>query len=67
MQDFRIEDVQRLVVRPGEILLVTIPAHTTVEDAEYIKGIFKAKLPEGVEVVVKTPDVDAAVVAGDTA
>lgn len=54
-EPFEIEDVKRLNVAPGDVLLVTVPQHTTMEQAAYIKNAFETQLP--VRVVVMSSGV----------
>jgi hypothetical protein len=60
-----IEDIRRLVVNPGEMLVVRVPRGTTAEGAAQVKDRVKAVLPDGVRVLVAPVDVDFEVVSGD--
>lgn len=53
-----LQDVRRLDVSPGEVLLVTVPSHTTADQAAEMRDQLGAVLPDGVQVIFKTPDVD---------
>ena len=56
-----IEDVKRLVVRPGEQLVVTLPADTTPRQFEEVTELLKGKFPEGA-VLVTTSNISLQVV-----
>lgn len=60
MSKIEIEDVKRLNVGPGDVLLVTVPSGTTPERANDIRNRFETRLP--VRVLVKTADVQVQVV-----
>lgn len=52
MMAFELEDIKRLVVKPGEVLLVTLPQGGDFDvDFPSIKEVFTKVLP-GVEVIV---------------
>lgn len=55
-----IEDVERLNVQPGDVLLVTVPSGTTPERAKDVLNRFETRLP--VRVIVKTADIQVQVV-----
>src|SRR5262245_64920085 len=59
-----IEDVQRLDVRPGDVLLVTVPADTTPDQVTRLVEVFESRLPD-VRVIVKGTSVGVEVVAAD--
>jgi hypothetical protein len=54
-ETFDIEDIKRLDVKPGDVLLVTVPRQMTAEAAERVKNAFETNLP--IRVLVKTSDV----------
>lgn len=58
----QIEDVKRLYVKAGDVLLVTVPAHTTNHVAEYIKEQFEKHLPD-VKVIIMTTGIAVGVVS----
>lgn len=60
-----VEDVQRLNVKPGDVLLVTVPRTTPPEAAQRIKNTFETQLP--IRVLVKSADVQVEVVTEDGA
>jgi hypothetical protein len=62
-----IEDVRRLVVHPGEMLVVRVPVGTSVERARHISDSVQANVPDGVRVLIAMGDVDFEVVSGDLA
>lgn len=62
-----IEEIRRLVVHPGEMLVVHVPVGTTAEIAARISDRVKANVPDGVRVLIATGDVDFEVVSGDPA
>lgn len=55
MSKIEIEDVQRLDVQPGDVLLVTVPEGTTQADAERIRAGFETALP--VRVLLKSQNI----------
>lgn len=59
MDKIEIEDVQRLNVQPGDVLLVTVPPGTSEEIVNRIRNKFETTLP--VRVLVKTSDVQVEV------
>lgn len=63
MATFEIEDIQRLKVQPGDVLLVTIPAGSSQSESERVKYTFETFLP--VRAVVKTADIQVEVVSGE--
>lgn len=54
-EPFEIEDVKRLNVAPGDVLLVTVSQHTTMQQADRIKNLFETTLP--CRVVVMSPGI----------
>jgi hypothetical protein len=65
LSSIEIEDVQRLNVKPGDVLLVTVPHGTSAQDVDYVKNKFETTLP--VRVIVKPSDVQVEVVEADSA
>jgi hypothetical protein len=65
LSSIEIQDVERLKVDPGDVLLVTISREMTPQDAQHVKNVFETTLP--VRVIVKTPDIQVEVVEADTA
>jgi hypothetical protein len=59
-ETFDIEDIKRLDVKPGDVLLVTVPRQMTAEAAERVKNAFETTLP--IRAIVKTADVHVEVV-----
>lgn len=57
-----ITDIQRLVVHPGEALIVRVPSDTSSEDHRRILAAFKYALP-GVPVFVVRDEVEFTVIA----
>lgn len=53
-----LEDIRRLDIRPGQILVATLPEGATPQEADQVHEILKAKLPNGVNVLVKTSNAD---------
>lgn len=47
-----VEDIKRLAINPGEVLVVRLHDGATKDDADRIASQVKARLPEGVEVLV---------------
>lgn len=57
---FEIEDVRRLNVKPGDVLLVTVPQKLATDELiARIKNVFETQLP--IRVIVKTSDVQVEV------
>lgn len=65
MEKIEIESVERLDVRPGDVLLVTVPVGTSPQDVEAVRNAFETRLP--VRALVKTADVQVVVVGEDAA
>lgn len=63
MPTYEIEDIKRLQVKPGEVLLVTVPQGTVTEVAERIKNVFETNLP--VRAIVTTGDIHVQVASQD--
>jgi protein involved in polysaccharide export with SLBB domain len=51
-----IERLEIIELRPGDVLLVTVPAHVSRQEAEEIRTVFETKFP-GRSVLVKPVDV----------
>lgn len=60
MTEIQIEDVKRLDVQAGDVLLVTVPQHTTHEQAERIKNHFETTLPVRAVLVTSGIEVEVA-------
>jgi hypothetical protein len=60
MPTIDIEDVKRLHVKPGDVLLVTVPQGTTERQIQEIKNAFETNLP--VRALVKTAGIEVEVV-----
>lgn len=56
-----IPEVRRLSLKPGDSLLVTVPANLTREQYDYIRQSFEENL-EGTNVLVVSDTLDVAVV-----
>jgi hypothetical protein len=41
-----LEDVRRLDIKPGQILVATVPDHTTIQQAEQIRDHLRTELPD---------------------
>lgn len=59
MTEIQIEDVKRLDVQAGDVLLVTVPPGTTQRQADDVKNRFETILP--VRAVVMTSGVEVEV------
>ncbi len=59
-----IEDVKRLDVHPGDVLLVTLPHAMNAQMADAARAQFAAALP-GVKVILKAPDIAVEVVSAE--
>lgn len=63
-EDITLKDVRRLVVRPGDILVLRVEgAHEELH--EILGGYLRDALPEGVKVLVLEAGSDLEVVSGD--
>jgi len=62
MDPIRLEDVKRLDVKPGEVLVVRSPM-MTAEVAEHLTNWFREALP-GVKVLILDPESTVEVVSG---
>jgi hypothetical protein len=62
MSDITITDIQRLVVHPGEALIVRVPGNISQAEHARIVDAFKFALP-GVPVFVTRDDVEFTVIA----
>jgi hypothetical protein len=60
-----VEEIRKLAVRPGETLVVTVAASTSVEMASRIHEILIERLPDGVDVIVMAGHVELNVVSAD--
>lgn len=56
-----IEDVERLNVAPGDVLLITMPLGATVEECQRVQKAIEGRLP--VKAIVKTSGIQVQVVA----
>ncbi|HZM83777.1 MAG TPA: hypothetical protein VFC19_49290 [Candidatus Limnocylindrales bacterium] len=59
-EPFEIEDIKRLNIQSGDVLLVTVPQHTTMQQAAQIKNIFETQLPVRVIVITSGVTVEIA-------
>ncbi len=59
MTKIDIEDVHRLNVNPGDVLIVTVPPDTDQEQVYRIKNLFETNLP--VRAIVKTANIEVEV------
>ena len=62
MTDITITDIQRIVVHPGDVLIVRVPGDTPREEHSRIIAAFKYALP-GVPVFVTREEVEFTVIA----
>lgn len=65
MPSIDIEDIKRVVVRPDEVLLVTVPDHTPRAMFAQIRDAFEANL--SCRVLVTTSGIQAAVISAEQA
>lgn len=65
MDKIEIEDIHRLNVVPGDVLLVTLPRLTPDRVVQDVKNFFETQLP--VRAIVKTADVQVEVVHAEAA
>lgn len=54
--DQLIKEIERLVLAPDEVLLITIPGTLTQQAAAQIKDLFTSVFPPGAKIIVK-PDI----------
>lgn len=59
MTTYDIEDIKRLKVQPGDVLLVTVPQGTPPNVAQQIKNTFETNLP--IRALVRTADIQVEV------
>ncbi len=59
MPSLDIEDIKRLEVKPGDVLIVTVPPGMNPEQVERVKNVFETNLP--VRAIVKTADIEVEV------
>ena len=64
-QTIEVESIRRMVVNPGETLVVTLEKPTQ-EQAEYIRHRMRDYLPDGVGILVVSSDITLNVVASST-
>lgn len=60
-QTIELGSIRRLVINPGETLVATLPREATQAHAAYAHAQLKANLPDHVNVLVVTADVDLSV------
>jgi hypothetical protein len=63
VSEFIIEAVERLEIHPGETLVATVNYRMTMDEVESLTAKLRQVLPNGVEVLVKTNDIEFEVVA----
>lgn len=51
-EPIEIESIQRLDVKPGDTLVVTLPDTVTRQDFEHISDVLRSKLPEAVKLLI---------------
>jgi hypothetical protein len=66
MTDITITDIQRLVVHPGEVLIVRVPGNISHAEHTRVVDAFAQALPD-VPVFVVRADVEFAVIAQEAA
>lgn len=62
-QTIEVESIQRLVINPGETLVVGLPDGATAEEAARVKAAAESAVPDGVTVLVKSANIELSVVA----
>ena len=62
-QTIEVESIQRLDVKPGETLVVRLPERTTSEVARQVKAAVEAAVPDGVQVLITSANIELTVVA----
>lgn len=60
--------VTRLSLKPGDVLVVNFPTHyLTLAEAERVRAIFNNAIPEGIQVLVTSPEIELTVVEQEAA
>lgn len=62
-QTIEVESIARLDVRPGEVLVVTVPEDFDAADAEHVTRALRERLPDGVNVLIVKAGITFQVVA----
>lgn len=62
-QTIEVESIQRLDINPGETLVVGLPDRATSEEAARVKAAVEAAVPAGVQVLIKSANIELTVVA----
>jgi hypothetical protein len=60
-QTIELESIRRLDIKPGEYLVVTLPADTWRETVHQIREQMEAHLPEGVKLMLMSANVELSV------
>lgn len=60
-QTIEVESIRRLDIKPGETLVVTLPAGTPAEDVQRIRDLILDHVPDGVKLMLVSADVDLSV------
>lgn len=64
--DITITDIQRIVVQPGEALVVRIPGNTSLADRDRVVAAFKDALPGMPVLVINADTIGLQVIAQET-
>lgn len=64
-QTIELESIRRLDIKPGETLVATLPRDAHPRDIERAAEVLKDRLPDGVEVLVVSGNVDLSVLSAD--
>ncbi len=62
-----ITDIQRIVVHPGEALVVRVPGNTSLADRELVVAAFKNALPDMPVLVINADTIGLQVIAQEAA
>lgn len=60
-QSIPLESIKRLDIKPGDVLVATVPSGTTPERLQLVADQLKSKLPDDIKLLVVT-DIDLAVI-----
>lgn len=56
-----VKSIERLIIKPQDVLVVSVGGHASVETLNHIKRLVENQLPDGVKVLVHTSDISLSV------
>lgn len=62
-QAIEVESIRRLDIKPGELLVATLPARATRQEMDQVRVGLQQHLPDGVRLVIMSEDIELSVVA----